>query len=478
MGAGWQLRSRLARYDLLSAGAALLFALAASIPSARDVLLSGAALAGIAWLGAQALATDAPGPRARLVMVVALALLVAVPAFLLSADHGLWNGRFPGIAGGLLLWSTGACAIALGARLATASRPRRADDVARPLAPALPRGRRAQAVVLGIVLISLAAFVKKVGGPVSYFHNLNNSAATTSGLTYLIWGISVAKFAAYLRLSEDWAAARRPGPRTIGLVAVALLLLLFLGSRLLLIVGLIQLLLLYAALRPLGQRFKVSLTATAAVAIVAFVVIGELRTWQNIPHHRNFPSYLVNTGLPNLPRTYVNDYADAIRLSAIARRVVPHEAPYENGKEFLRVLLQPLPSQIRPTVATSRGLTAAFTSGNKNGDALPVPVEGYIEFGIPGAVLLSLLLGVVVGVVDRLATRARDLGWLTAAIAAGTGAVIVLRGSLAQGIALALIDVIGFFVTHRILYRTVARGGAVAIAEREPAPAAVAHGTD
>src|SRR5207249_3250132 len=148
----------------------------------------------------------------------------------------------------------------------------------------------------------------------------------------------------------------------------------------------------------------------------------DLRTRQS------FPSYLVETGLPQLPRTYVNQYSDAVRLSVAARVFVPKVVGFEHGRELLRVLLQPIPSQIRPTVARSRGLTKLFTTGKHNGNALPVPVEGYIEFGFPGALIFSLLLGLVVGLVDRVADRHRDVGWLAAAVAAGTGAVIVFRG--------------------------------------------------
>jgi hypothetical protein len=52
----------------------------------------------------------------------------------------------------------------------------------------------------------------------------------------------------------------------------------------------------------------------------------------------------------------------------------------------------------------------------------------------------------------------RDVGWLMAGVAAGTGSVMVMRGSLHDGIALAGIDILGFFITHRILYRRRATG--------------------
>jgi hypothetical protein len=229
-------------------------------------------------------------------------------------------------------------------------------------------------------------------------------------------------------------------------------LLAFIGSRLLLLVALIQIVLLHAALRPLGRRFGIVLSASILLGALVFLGFGELRRWESGGRVRSFASYLTHTGLPALPRVYVNDYADAVRLSVIARQVVPGSAGYEYGKEFLRVVLQPLPSQIRPKVALPHGTAAAFTSG-KSGNALPVPIEGYLQFGIAGAIVLSLLLGLAVGMIDRIGAGVRDVGWLTATIAASTGAVIVMRGSLHQGVALAVIDVVGFFVAHRLLYR-------------------------
>lgn len=449
------------RSDLGAVCAALLLAAAAAFPSARGVLLAAATCVAVAWLGWDALRSDRRGPRARLVMAAALLLLAALPAVLLAVDHGLWNGSFPGLDGGLALWAVGILSIAIGARAGSVvplpfglRAPDQAPAVtALTLRGAEPRGAVARLILAGLVLVCLAAFVYKVGGPASYLRNLNSSGATTFGLTYFIWGISCAKYGAFLSLSETWAAGRRPSAREIVTTGIALGLLLFVGSRLLLLVALLQLLLLYAALRPTGRGFTAALAGTAAVGVIAFVVIGELRRWESVPNHPSFPSYLFNSGLPELPRTYVNNYADAVRLSVLARRTVPSKAGYEYGKELLRIVLQPLPSQIRPTIGISPGLAATFTSGKHNGNALPVPVEGYIEFGFVGTAVFGLLLGLGVGLIDRAGPAAWDVGWLAASIAAGTGAVTVFRGSLAQGIALATIDVIGFFVAHRILYR-------------------------
>jgi hypothetical protein len=467
----------------------VLLAAAAVIADARDLLLAAAILAAVVWIGSDAVRGDRPGPRSRLVMTVALGLLAALPALLLAADHGLWAGPVPSLDAGLGLLAIGILSVALGSRLTgvlplptwlTRSRAGAGDQPGQRgiMRTGRPRGRGPHLALMALVIASLAVFLAKVGGPSAYVHNLNNSAASTYGLTYLIWGMSFAKFGSFAYAGESWAQRRRPPALVICAAIVAIVLLLFIGSRLLLLIALVQLLLLYAALVPHGRRFRIVLVGAAVAGAVAFVLIGEFRRWENVVHHPSFPSYLVHKGLPELPRTYVNQYADAVRLSVLAREVVPRRAPYEYGKELLRVLLQMLPSEVRPTVGTAPALSATFTSGDKNGNALPVPVEGYIEFGLAGAIAFSLLLGLAVGLVDRIGAAASDVGALTAAIAAGTGAVIVMRGSLAQGIALAVIDVVGFFAAHRILYRldpvrqAVATGAAEDRDERGSVPGA------
>lgn len=489
----------LTRPDLAAGAMVGCFVLAILVAGARAELLAAATLAATIWVGWDALADDRRGPRARLVMALALLMLASLPALLLAFDRHLWVSppRLRGLSAGLVLWSLGIASIAVGARASRLFSP------ARPSSPAgsLGRGRRPQMIVAAIVVVSLAAFVDKVGGPICYFHNLNNSAAANAGLTYLIWGISFAKYAAFAHLGENWRGDRRSSPALLAVTAIAFLLLLSVGSRLLVLVSMIQLIALYAALRPLGRQFVLRVAAAALVGAVVFVGFGELRRWENVgsqtscqapaqplavaprPGRRHvrgrsgvaprprvvprpsvaprpsvtprpsFAHYFVQTGFTDLPSTYVNNYVDTVRSSIIARQVVPAHAGYEYGKELLRLLLQPIPGGIRPTIQEAPALRAAFTSGHGNGNSLPLPVEGYIEFGLPGDIVFCLILGLAVGLVDRRATAARDVGVLLAAVAMGTGFVVVFRGSLHNAFAIAAIDVVGFLVVHRILFR-------------------------
>jgi len=431
----------------------LLFVLAVAVQADRAELLALATLAAAVWIAWDAASDDRPGPRARLVMAFGLVMLAALPALLLAFDHGLWVAppRLHGLDAGLVLWSVGIGSVAVGSR--AAGMLTRDDVTAWPIRSSSPRGWRPVAGVAVLVVVSLAAFVHEVGGPLAYVKNLNNSAAANAGLTYLVWGISFAKYGAFAYLTEGWANGRGGSRRVLVATVVALLLLLFVGSRLLVLIALIQLLVLYSALRPTGRRFVVAIATVVVVGAVVFIGLGEFRRWENLSSRRpSFASYFVHTSLPSLPRTYVNNYADTVRSSVLARQVVPARAGYEYGKELVRMLLQPLPGSIRPKLAFAPALQATFTSGHQNGNALPLPVEGYIEFGFVGDLVFCLLLGLVVGLLDKLGPAVRDVGGLMTAVAAGTGLVIIFRGSLHNGVAIAGIDVIGFFIAHRTLF--------------------------
>ena len=83
------------------------------------------------------------------------------------------------------------------------------------------------------------------------------------------------------------------------------------------------------------------------------------------------------------------------------------------------MLLQPLPSSVRPKLRTAPALRAAFTSGKHNGDALPVPVETVDERLTTVTAERSLRAGGVRGrrrreVVDKVAAAVLLQAWLDA----------------------------------------------------------------
>jgi hypothetical protein len=313
--------------------------------------------------------------------------------------------------------------------------------------------RKASVAVTIGASASAVAFLVAVGGPGEYFANLDKSAATTAGLTYLLWGILFVKYGTLVILGEKWAAWQLSRSSSAALPGLALVSVAALGSRLLLLVATLQVLLLFVCIRGTTRRFFAILPVTVVTLVVVAVGLGEVRRWQAIGGKATFSTYLVEVGVPQLSRTYVNQYADAVRLAVIVRRIVPEQAGYEYGKEVTRLLVHPLPRGVRPSLEPELRLKEAFTSSNLSGNALPAPVVGYIQGGALGVMALSLALGYLAGGIDRILRSTRDVGVLLALIAASTGMIVVFRGSLTQAFALTAIDILGFFAVHRILYR-------------------------
>jgi hypothetical protein len=332
------------------------------------------------------------------------------------------------------------------------------------VAPATPAAgppgslsRRQAAALFAVPVLAAVAFLAAVGGPAHYFANLDRTGELTAGLTYLIWVILGAKYLALALAAARWRAGLPATRGQLVLLIASLALVAGVGARLLVMVAILQVALVWTLLRRRGGLPVRRLLATAALLGVVFVGLGELRRWQGLETGRSFPAYFVDQGLPNLPGTYVNQYADAVRLAALARDVVPDRAGYEYGLELLRIALQPIPGSIRPEVPRARALRDRFTSGEGNGNALPLPVVGYIQGGLVGAVLLCALLGVAAGMIDRRIGHALPLDRLLALVAAAVGLTVILRGTLVNAVAFTLMDVIGFFVAVRVIGRLSSR---------------------
>jgi hypothetical protein len=445
-------RARSARIAATAlAGVLLAAAAVAGDDRAQAWLLAIAMLVAAVWLTAEGWAHVRTPVTACVVLGAALGALVVVPALMIAARPSvLVDGPFE-LGPGFALHAIGAYAILAGALAALWVVPARLPRV--PVPPLRLPARAAAAVpwaLVAVVLASAILFLVAVGGPRHYFSNLDDTGNTTAGLTYLIWGVLVAKYGVFHHIAERWRGGRLVWTDW-ALLLGALALVGALGARLLLIVALLQLALVYAVAR--WDRLPVrGAVAVVAAVLVTFVGLGELRRWQGLPDQRPFPRYLVDTGLPNLQITYVNQYADSVRLALLVRQIVPEHAGYENGKELLRILLQPIPGGLRPEVGSSPALRAQVTvRGSNNGNALPLPVVGFIQFGIPGTAVFCFILGFVAGFVDRRLALRPPLPEALALVGAATGVAIVFRGTLVNGVAFMIMDVIGFLLVALLL---------------------------
>lgn len=417
---------------------------------AQRVAFAVVILAALLALALQALRLGGGAGSAQIVFALAGCALVALPAVMLCmrpslADPPIDVGR------ALAFWAAALGAVAIGASLLS---PAGDVEPARHAMTHRPRQR-----FLGVLVISLAGVViltASAGGPVEFITSLDESGETTAGLTFAIVMILALKCAALARLHARWAAAeptrieRSDAAWLLGafvLVGVA-------ASRLLILVAIGQVLILALLYGRVTARAIPAGCAVVVVAACVAVGLGELRRWQATPRVVSFPTFLMDSGVPLLPRTVVNQYADAVKLADSAMRVVPDEAGYEGARGLLRVAVHPIPRALRPTVTRENAVTATFMSSPTSGNALPVPIEGWLMAGIAGALVLSLGFGAVLAMSDRLVRRPGRPAVAFAAACGGASLLIMFRGSLAQGTTLAALDIVSLYVVHRFVIDT------------------------
>jgi hypothetical protein len=462
---------------------ALCLALALFAPDERDraPLLAAALLAATTWLALQA--RDRTGRRSWAVTVAAVGIagLFTVPALLMVAAPSLTADLARPLSGGLLVHLLLLLGV-IGGLVLGRLLPFRALARLAPRLDAAPPGgqaRRSWRLLAGwaVSLVALAAFLHAAGGVHRYYTQLDKTGASTAGLTYLIWGVLAAKFFTVAELMHRWSEGRRAGLWLAVATAASILLAGAIGARILVVSALGQLVLAALVVRGPSRRSVVAVGLASVAAAACFVGLGELRRWQSLGSPGPFPAYLVQHGLPDLPHTYVNQYADGVRVAILAKAAVPTLAPHEHGLELLRVAAQPIPGGLRPEIPRSAALRQIFTTdGGTSGNALPLAVDGYLQFGAAGAALAGILLGLVLALVERGLARPRRVGTLLALVALTTGSVMVLRGSLPQATAFALMDVIGFLAADRFLTGSFARRAARAPADEPRGRAVVPPG--
>jgi hypothetical protein len=423
-------------------------ALAVSNEDLKAAIVATLVAATTAWIVADGRVACGSWVSSRVLLGGVLLFLVALPAFMLAARPSLFAGGAVPLTPGLVVLLVGNLSILSGASLA----PRLAGTPDGGVTPAWHpvRGRRVL-VVWALSALALVLFLTAAGGAEDYLSNLDLTAKSTAGLTYLIWGVLLAKYASFATLAHRWQSGGRVDRRLIAAVALSFVFVALVGTRLLLLVALVQVCLVFLLIRKPSRLPRRTLVLVALIGVVTLVGLGELRRWQGAGSDAgSFPSYLVDRGIPNLPGTYVNQYADSVRLSILVRGVVPAHADFEFGRELLRVALQPVPGPLRPKIERSPALNAAFSSPS-GGNALPLPVVGFIQGGVPGIVLFCAAIGLGAGLIDLLFSRQLGLPALLSTVGAATGLVIVFRGSLAQGVAFALMDVVGFYAVSRFV---------------------------
>lgn len=436
----------------IGTGAVLVALAVASVPAGerlRSGLLATMICVAVVWFALEIRARPGRSPAAW-ILAAALAALVALPALLLAADPGSLVDPGAPLSDALLLHTVGVLALIAGWAMAAGRGGGSADAAATPVAQPGPSRIRI-AVAIAVPVVSLIAFMAAVGGPTEYFGNLDRTGELTAGLTYLIWGVLGAKYAALALAARRWAAGLPAGLPVLAALVLALLAIAVVGARLLVMVAVLQICVAWLVTHPSARTPARPALAVVAVLGLTFVGLGELRRWQGLETGRSFPTYFVEQGIPNFRLTYVNQYADAVRLASLARDVVPGQTSYEYGREFLRIALQPIPGPIRPQVERAEPLRAAFTGDEGNANALTLPVVGYLQFGLIGVLAFAATVGAAAGWIDARLRRRATPPLLLALCAAAVCLAMIFRGSLVNAVAFMGMDVIGFYVAARFL---------------------------
>lgn len=313
------------------------------------------------------------------------------------------------------------------------------------------------AIFVAVGFLGLAILFAANGGPVSWLENLDKTGAMAEGLTYVIFLALGIKFAVVVAVCNRWASGGTLDWRLGLSLVTAMALVSLLGARAFIAFTLAELLLVHALIKrpvPLRIIFPVGI-AVGAVLIFGFGTFKRYQTFQasNPDIQQGFVDYATGTAVDELSVAYANNYADGVRHIATARRIVPEEAGYEYGKALVRLTLQPIPSPVRPEVATEGPLRRAFDAPGGNSYAIPLQAVSYIQLGLGGVAIASLLMGVLVGRLDQWLVRgSASLPAMLAVVAAAVQVPFVLRTGIPRGLAISALEVFGlWFVARTVL---------------------------
>lgn len=414
----------------------------------------------VAWLGA--LGWTAERTWARVGVIVALAW---IPTFLISSwiyavnpsllDVGSPNGAVATVDLSLVCLIAGYAWPPL----------RRKGDAGTPAATATAPyvavrpatlGRRWALAWVAVGCLGFAVIFAVTGGPVHFIENLSNEGSLTRGRTYFVAAALAVVWIAQVTACLRWSRGAALSARLIAGLVVALGLAATLGARELLAVPLAVLVLYYALVRR-RLSVRAGLPVLLAGALVLVVGVGMVKRYGNYvaTHpgtHIGRLEYLFTKGPGDFASSYAGNTADGVRLVALGEQTVPRHAPPEYGKEALRLLLQPIPSGIRPKISTAPAIEAAIYPSPVDSYAQPLQLVSYLQFLYPGLVVAFLVLGAAAAKLERslvVGQAPRRPSTVLFLVALSIQVPAFLRSASSGAVAVALIQVIGLWAVAR-----------------------------
>lgn len=302
---------------------------------------------------------------------------------------------------------------------------------------------------------ALAVFFHSSGGVVHYLRQLSNEGGLSRGKTYFEVLALALLFAAQVVVCARWSSGERLKAPEMAVAILGLALVALLGARLFIAIALVELALFYALVRR-RPPLRYLVPALLITAVLVIFGLGAIKRYSNyqVAHpgaHTTFGDYLRTAAAHELTTAYANNYADGVRLIALGRITVPAYAQPEFGKEFLRLLLQPIPYPWRPNVSTAPAIKAAFYPSTTTAYAQPLQLVSYLQFSLPGVILAFFLLGAAIAALDRALARHRlvRMSTLLALLALTVDVAAFLRDALGSADAVAALALLLLWLVAR-----------------------------
>ncbi len=466
-------------FGVIAAGCGVAAASLAAAGEARAVTYMLAALQSVlvAWLGALGWTPERTWARTGVIVALAWIPTFLIASWIYAVNPSLLDVGPPNRAIATVDLSL-VCFMAGYAWPARSTRINRDDRAPGTIAPyvamrhaMLSRGWAIAWVVVGC--LGFCVIFAVTGGPIHFISHLSNEGSLTRGRTYFVAAALALVFIAQVATCVRWACGAALSRSLIGALILALALAATLGARELLAVPIVELALYYGLVRR-RMNVRMGLPLLLAGALVIVVGVGMVKRYGNYvaTHpgtHVGRLAYLFTQGPGDFMSSYAANTADGVRLIALGERTVPHYAPPEYGKEALRLLLQPVPSGIRPEVSTAPALKAAIYPSPVDSYAQPLQLVSYLQLVYPGVVVVFLILGAATGRLEQSLAAAggpRRPSTLLLLVALAVQVPALLRSASSGAIAVALIEVVGLWAVARTTERLIADPAPVP----EPAP--------
>ncbi len=348
--------------------------------------------------------------------------------------------------------------------------------------------KRLAALVAAFTAISITSFsllMERVGGACYYFTHLGQTNELMVGNTYFLWGILLFKTAAILLLAYLLKAKTRPWwlwTITGFYLVTALMLVAFMGSRILAVIFIFEVL---VVINYLARKINIFIL-TGIIALVGVLIIGVLGEFRNFSwvapdlcqansseasleylRHKNSTIQSTASAAPIKPPTidrqqyinafgqelgkvasdkellasrYIDNYFDSVRTTMMTYENTPQILRYQYGLGYLQAALQPIPGSVRPEI-TLPNQDNIFNEGKNYARVQSLLAEAYMNFGWFGIALVPFLMGIITRFAYTIWQANTTNRWAAIIYAAAIGGLMIyIRGYFTGHTALFLMD--------------------------------------